>query len=135
MTHVIEFRHASWHSARVREMLEAHNVTLAFHDHDGRRAPWWLTGPIVFFRLNGMQAQKHCYGIEGLRPFVEDVERAAEDEGREVFVCFGDDAEGCAVRDASVLQHLLGQPPAMPVMVEEAQRDHAPVAIAMAGED
>ena len=112
MAHVMEFRHASWHRARVRELLEAHGVAMCFHDHGGRRTPWWVTGPVVMFRLNGMQAQKRCYGPSGLAPFVDDMERALAETAGEVFAIFGDDAEGCAVNDASVLQHLLGKRPA-----------------------
>ncbi len=135
MVHVMEFRHASWHRAGVRELLAAHGVSMSFHDHGGRRTPWWITGPAVVFRLNGMQAQKRCYGLAGLTPFVEAVEQAREETDGPVFVIFGDDAEGCAVRDASILQHLLGQPPALPAMVEKAQEAHTPVAIAIAGMD
>ena len=135
MAHVIEFRHASWHSARVRDLLEEHDVGMAFHDHGGRRTPWWVTGPVVFFRLNGFQAQKRCYGLAGLEPFLKDMERAMEQEGRPVFVSFGDDAEGCAVRDASILQHLAGQPPAMPEVIAQVERDTTPIALAIAGQD
>ena len=135
MVHVIEFRHASWHSARVRDMLEEHDVSMAFHDYDGRRTPWWVTGPVVFFRLNGMQAQKRCYGLAGLEPFVEDMERAMDEDGRPVFVSFGDDAEGCAVRDASILQHLAGLPPAMPEVVAQVEQEHTAIPLAIAGED
>ncbi len=112
MAHVMEFRHASWHRARVRALLEAHNVAMCLHDHGGRRTPWWLTGSVVMFRLNGMQAQKRCYGPSGLAPFAEDMERALSETMGDVFAVFGDDAEGCAVNDASVLQHLLGKRPA-----------------------
>ncbi len=134
MTHVFEFRHASWHSAGVRALLNAHDCALAFHDHDGRRAPWWETGPVFFFRLNGMQAQRRCYGLVGLKDFVAEIERALDDAGREVFVCFGDDAEGCAVRDASLLQHLFGQRPALPEAIATAAEEKTPIAITF-GED
>lgn len=118
MAHVVEFRHASWHRARVRALLEAHGVAMCFHDHGGRRTPWWITGPLVMFRLNGMQAQKRCYGPAGLAPFAEDMERAQAAAPEGVHVIFGDDAEGCAVNDASVLQHLLGRRPAHRLALE-----------------
>ncbi len=132
MVHVMEFRHASWHRAAVHEMLREHGVAMLMHDHGGRRTPWWITGPVVVFRLNGMQAQRRCYGARGLEPFVEQMELALEMEKRPVFVIFGDDAEGCAVRDASILQHLLGRRPAHLPALEMEQE--VPIAIAT-GED
>ena len=82
-----------------------------------------------------MQAQKRCYGLAGLEPFVEDMERAMDEDGRPVFVSFGDDAEGCAVRDASILQHLAGLPPAMPEVVAQVENERTAIPLAIAGED
>ena len=103
--HCFEFRHPSWFSEPVLELLRWHGVALAIGDHPQRPwQPWVLTTDWAFVRFH--------YGARGRRGNYSETElRALADRvlalGAPVWAYFNNDWEGFAVRNALRLRALV----------------------------
>lgn len=97
----VEFRHSSWFSEEVKQVLSDHNAALCIPDrHAQALAPTWKTADWAYLRLHEGDSSPHpCYG---LRPLKRWVELIADQWGRRqaVYVFFNNDGRGCAIRDA-----------------------------------
>ncbi len=108
--HCFEFRHPSWFTEPVYELLRAHEAALVIGDH-----PRWpfqereLTTDWTLVRLHhGARGRRGNYSAREIEEWAERIEgwrRRAE-----VFVYFNNDWEGFAVENARRLKRLL-QPP------------------------
>jgi uncharacterized protein YecE (DUF72 family) len=109
--HCFEFRHESWFTPAVYELLREHCVALVVGDHPARPFQTHeLTADWTFVRFH--------YGSRGRRGNYSDREletwqhRIAQWRRRvEVFAYFNNDWEGYAVRNALQLRSLLGVEP------------------------
>jgi uncharacterized protein YecE (DUF72 family) len=105
--HCFEFRHPSWFTEPVLEMLRWHGVGLAIGDHPARPwQPWTLTTDWGFVRFH--------YGHRGRRGNYSDAELGeiadrllALAEGGPLWVYFNNDWEAFAVRNALRLRALV----------------------------
>jgi uncharacterized protein YecE (DUF72 family) len=106
--HCFEFRHESWFTGDVLEILRAHGAALAYGDHPERPfVPLELTAGWTFLRFHyGHRGRRGNYSETELAEWAErlrDLRRRAE-----VFAYFNNDWEGFAVRNAQRLRTLLG---------------------------
>jgi uncharacterized protein YecE (DUF72 family) len=98
----VEFRHETWFTDQVRELLERRGAALCLADRSSKPATaLWRTTEWTYLRLHEGAASPHpCYGRSALRTWAE---RVAEEWGtNDVFVYFNNDGRGCALRDARV---------------------------------
>jgi uncharacterized protein YecE (DUF72 family) len=99
----VEFRHPSWFTDQVRELLGDKDAALCLVDRESRPVgPLWRTADWSYLRLHaGRAAPYPCYGRSALSSWADRLaEQWAPDE--DVYVFFNNDTLGCAVRDASV---------------------------------
>ncbi|HYI32193.1 MAG TPA: DUF72 domain-containing protein [Glaciibacter sp.] len=106
----VEFRHDSWHSEDVFELLEHHGT--AYCITSGAHLPCILraTAPFVYVRMHGPD-HEHLYGgsySDTDLGWWADRIREWRDAGRDVFVYFNNDGGGNAVRNALTLRGMLG---------------------------
>jgi len=106
--HCFEFRHPSWFSDEVLELLRFHHVALVLAHHPERPwQPWELTADWTFLRFHyGERGRRGNYSETELEAWADKV----RDLGRraEVFAYFNNDWEGFAVRNALRLRELVG---------------------------
>jgi uncharacterized protein YecE (DUF72 family) len=106
----VEFRHDSWNSEDVFQLLEHHGA--AYCIMSGANLPCILraTAPFVYVRMHGPD-HEHLYGgsySDADLGWWADRIREWRDAGREVFVYFNNDGGGNAVRNALTLRGMLG---------------------------
>ncbi|MDT4986614.1 MAG: hypothetical protein QOI74_708 [Micromonosporaceae bacterium] len=105
----VEFRHPSWHTDPIFEMLERHGA--AYCIMSGARLPCVprATAPFVYLRLHGPDPDRlyaGSYPRDSLRRWADRI-REWSAQGRDVYAYFNNDGEGNAVRDADTLRLLL----------------------------
>jgi uncharacterized protein YecE (DUF72 family) len=98
----VEFRHASWWTDEIRELLARHQAALCWADRLGRPAsPLWRTADWGYLRFHEGAAQPWPrYGERALRGWVQRMTGTWPDEA-DVFVYFNNDPGGAAVHDAA----------------------------------
>jgi uncharacterized protein YecE (DUF72 family) len=105
----VEFRHESWWTEPVRDLLARRGAAACWADRLGRpTGPLWRTADWGYLRLHEGAAQPHPrYGEQALHSWVR---RIAETwpGGGEVFVYFNNDPGGAAVYDAATFAALAG---------------------------
>jgi len=105
--HCFEFRHPSWFSDEVLELLRFHHVALVIAHHPER--PWQpheLTADWTFMRFHyGERGRRGNYSDSELVEWAPRVRGLAE--RAEVFAYFNNDWEGFAVRNALRLRALV----------------------------
>ena len=104
----VEFRHASWETDGVYRLLERHNA--AYTVMSGAHLPCNLlaTAPFVYVRMHGPD-HDHLYAgsySDADLHWWSDRIREWQVQGRDVYVCFNNDGEGHAVRNARTLRAL-----------------------------
>jgi uncharacterized protein YecE (DUF72 family) len=105
----LEFRHPSWHTERIFELLEKHHA--AYCVMSGARLPCVLraTAPFVYIRLHGPDPNHlyaGSYSEDSLRWWAARISEW-EAMGKSVFAYFNNDGEGNAVCNALRLKELL----------------------------
>jgi len=105
----VEFRHPSWHTDAVFELLERHQV--GYCVMSGANLPCVLraTAPFVYVRMHGPdqnQLYGGSYSQDDLQWWADRI-REWDESGRDVYVYFNNDIHGYAVRNAEALRALL----------------------------
>jgi len=105
--HCFEFRHPSWFSDEVLELLRFHHVALVLAHHPERPwQPWELTTDWTFLRFHyGARGRRGNYSDAELREWAPRVRELGEQA--EVFAYFNNDWEGFAVRNGLLLRELV----------------------------
>ena len=97
----VEFRHDSWYTDEVQQVLRERDVALCLADRGSRPVtPLWRTTGWTYLRLHhGAASPPPCYGRSALQTWAA---RLADGwDGRaEIYVYFNNDPGCCAVRDA-----------------------------------
>lgn len=108
LTMVVEFRHPSWETPPVLDLLQAHGAGLCVTDLAGHLSPVAATSSVAYVRLHGpRQAYKGTYDDASLAGWAAQCQ-AWEQEGRDVYVFFDNDDKAMAVGDALRLKRRLG---------------------------
>jgi uncharacterized protein YecE (DUF72 family) len=107
--HCFEFRHESWFTADVLELLRAYGAALAYGDHPQRPfVPLELTADWTFLRFHfGHRGRRGNYSATELEEWAARVRELRE--RAEVFAYFNNDWEAFAVRNALRLRELVDQ--------------------------
>lgn len=103
---VIEFRHPSWHTSTVYQLLTDHQVALCIPVGGGSHPDRVTTAPFTYIRMHRGQEPAGGFTEEELGSWAAQI-RALRTAGKEVYVYFNNDWEGFAIRDAEKLRQLL----------------------------
>jgi uncharacterized protein YecE (DUF72 family) len=104
---VMEFRHASWHTSEVYASLAAYSVALCIPVGGGLHPDHITTAPFTYIRMHRGQEPRGGFTTDELKVWSGQI-RALADAGKEVYVYFNNDWEGFAIRDAVMMERLLG---------------------------
>ena len=107
--HCFEFRHPSWFTAPVYELLERHGAGLVIaHDHRRELPPAAPVGPLVYLRLHyGARGRAGNYSAAELETWRRRI--AAWRSRRPVFAYLNNDWQGFAPRNALALKGEAGR--------------------------
>jgi uncharacterized protein YecE (DUF72 family) len=99
----VEFRHDSWYTDEVRDVLTAAGAAMCHADRHRVLTPPWRTAPWGYIRFHaGNGRPGGCYTRPALSAWASRIADGwARDE--DVFVYFNNDVHACALRDAIVL--------------------------------
>lgn len=102
--YAFEFRHPSWYAPEIYELLTSHNCAFCIHDHVDAPSPRETTADFIYLRFHGPDGQYGGrYTEDSLASWAAHI-RTWQEEGRDVFAYFNNDAEGYAVENAKTLQ-------------------------------
>ena len=104
---VVEFRHPSWHSRDVYQLLSDHSVALCIPVGGGLHPDRVTTAPFTYFRMHRGEEPAGGFTPEELVSWAAQI-RGLRSAGTEVYVYFNNDWGGFAIRDAVTLRELLG---------------------------
>jgi uncharacterized protein YecE (DUF72 family) len=106
----VEFRHQSWCTEQVRDLLTRHEAAACWADRLGRPVtPLWRTAAWGYLRLHeGAARPWPRYGQRALAGWARRVAQTWPDEA-DVFVYFNNDPGGAAVRDAAAFAAIAGR--------------------------
>ena len=107
---VMEFRHPSWHTAPVYQLLAAHRTALCIPVGGAVHPDRITTAPFTYIRMHRGAEPTGGFTPEELRTWAAQV-RALEAAGKDVYVYFNNDWGGFAIRDAIALEQLLTATP------------------------
>ena len=102
-----EFRHASWYSPAIFDILRDHDASLCISDHASAPAPSEVTAGWVYVRNHGPGGRYHgSYSDQALAAWAKAFRRWRK-EGRDVWCFFDNDVKSAAPADADRLLALL----------------------------
>jgi uncharacterized protein YecE (DUF72 family) len=110
---VVEFRHPSWHTGEVYQLLTDHGVALGIPVGGGVNPDRVTTAPFTYIRMHRGQGPGGGFTRKELSAWAGQI-RGLRSAGKDAYVYFNNDWEGYAVRDAGILQGLLGRPTSSP---------------------
>jgi uncharacterized protein YecE (DUF72 family) len=106
--YAFEFRHRSWYSDPIFDLLNSANAALCLSDHGDAPAPWQVTADLVYVRGHGPTGRyQGSYPRRTLDQWAQSITTWRE-QGRDVMVYFDNDQKAAAPRDASRLREMLG---------------------------
>jgi uncharacterized protein YecE (DUF72 family) len=97
----VEFRHESWWTEEIKQLLTRHGAALCWADRLGRPVtPLWRTAEWGYLRLHeGAARQSPRYGQQALNSWANRIAETWPD-GADVFAYFNNDRDGAAIHDA-----------------------------------
>ncbi|MEI6351330.1 MAG: DUF72 domain-containing protein [Verrucomicrobiota bacterium] len=106
--HAVEFRHASWFSEDVYEVLRRHRTALVSISTLALPMDLTLTADFTYVRFHGLEGgAAHDYTADELKPWAEHLRRCAR-QGRDAFVYFNNDINTRAPLNARMLMEMVG---------------------------
>jgi len=109
-SHVIEFRHASWWTEPVYELLRQYGVAFCIYDMEATSTPVVSTADFTYVRFHGPEARyAGKYGTSLLREWADRIKEEGSELSR-TFVYFNNDINAHAVENAEQFKTLLGSP-------------------------
>ena len=106
----VEFRHESWWTTEISQLLQAHDAALCWADRLGRPiGPLWRTASWGYLRLHEGAAQPWPrYGRQALRSWISRISDTWPKDA-DVFAFFNNDQGGAAPADAASFAELAGR--------------------------
>src|ERR1051325_2859642 len=103
----VEFRHQSWFTQEIYEIIDAAGWTICLADSFNLPQDIPVLGRLCYIRRHGTTARyASCYSDQQLRQDAEFTMRIA-DAGKDVYVYFNNDAEAHAIQNALTLGRLI----------------------------
>lgn len=97
----VEFRHDSWYTPRIRELLERHRAALCLADRRGPLTPTWRTTDWTYLRFHEGRARPWpSYGRTALDTWARRLGDTWHG-GEDCYVFFNNDQRACAPHDAA----------------------------------
>jgi uncharacterized protein YecE (DUF72 family) len=116
----VEFRHDSWYTDEVREILQEHGAALCLADRLGVLTPLWRTTDWTYLRFHhGRANPQPCYGLQSLANWVERL-AGQWSPAEDIYVYFNNDPRACALRDARVFARLARRAGLLPTRIPKA---------------
>ncbi|MCC9168547.1 DUF72 domain-containing protein [Pontibacter harenae] len=105
--YTFEFRHHSWYSEGVLNLLRQHNVAFCIYELEYHFSPMEVTADFVYIRLHGPENKySGSYSEEGLRWWAGNCLEWRR-QGKDVYIYFDNDQAGYAAFNAKRLQELV----------------------------
>ncbi|EAQ36635.1 hypothetical protein NB311A_15247 [Nitrobacter sp. Nb-311A] len=105
--YVFEFRHSSWYTQEVFDLLRDNGCALCISDHHDAPAPWEVTAPHVYVRAHGPSGNyRDRYAPQTLTAWARRLSRLQK-EGHSIYVYFDNDQKSAAPLDAARLVRLM----------------------------
>ncbi|MBA2727559.1 MAG: DUF72 domain-containing protein [Parachlamydiaceae bacterium] len=105
--HVFEFRHSSWFTPEIYEILSKHQAALCITDLNGKLTPEEITSHFTYIRLHGPKnAYTGSYGPARLKKWQNKIEDWINSQ-TSVYCYFDNDDKGYAIKDAMKLKEML----------------------------
>jgi uncharacterized protein YecE (DUF72 family) len=102
--HVIEFRHESWLTDEVFEMLRQHRVGFCVFDMPGQKSPLLATADFAYIRFHGTgERYSGSYPEAALADWADKISKLAKGLDA-VYIYFNNDVSGHAVKNAMTLR-------------------------------
>lgn len=116
----VEFRHETWYTDEVQDLLKQKNIPLTLADRDEKAIqPWWNTSDWGYVRFHhGLARPRPCYKRAALKGWVDKIGEMWGPDG-DVYVFFNNDPRCCALRDAIVFAELCEDAGLRPTRVPE----------------
>ncbi|OKL40322.1 DUF72 domain-containing protein [Pontibacter flavimaris] len=107
--YTFEFRHPSWYTDEVLNLLRKHNAAFCIYELDGHQSPLHVTAGFVYVRLHGPGGKyAGSYPEEALQGWAQQCQDWQR-QGLEVYVYFDNDQLGYAAFNALRLQEIMRQ--------------------------
>ncbi len=107
LTHVFEFRHASWFDPEVYSLLDRHDAVFCVHDFDRLRPPMVRTGRACYVRFHGPSGHyAGSYSDQALADWAARI-REAVSSAEAAYAYFNNDDAAHAIANAMTLRSLL----------------------------
>jgi uncharacterized protein YecE (DUF72 family) len=103
----VEFRHASWHTGEIYQLLAEHSVALCIPVGGGLEPDRITTAPFTYIRMHRGREPAGGFTQEELQAWAAQL-RALATSGKDVYIYFNNDWEGFALRDAVAFERFLG---------------------------
>jgi uncharacterized protein YecE (DUF72 family) len=105
--YAFEFRHPSWYSPEILDLLRSHQCALCFSDHHDAPAPWEATASHVYVRGHGPAGDyRDQYASQTLAVWARRLSRLRE-QGHSIYVYFDNDQKSAAPLDAARLLDMM----------------------------
>ncbi len=105
--HVLEFRHESWLTDEVYEILRRYHVGMCVFDMPGLSCPLLATADFAYIRFHGKDSlYSSCYSDEELADWVKRIRKLAENLDT-IYIYFNNDVQGFALKNAETIKKLL----------------------------
>jgi uncharacterized protein YecE (DUF72 family) len=104
---VVEFRHPSWHTGEVYQLLAERAVALCIPVGGGLKPDHVTTAPFTYIRMHRGREPAGGFTQAELESWAARIGRLAA-SGKQVYVYFNNDWQGFALRDGATLEKLLG---------------------------
>lgn len=104
--YTFEFRHSSWYTQAIYELLAESKIALCITDLKGTLSPEIITANFTYIRLHGPQkAYSGAYGPSRLKSWQKKIEKWSSETS--IYCYFDNDEKGYAIQDALCLQKLI----------------------------
>jgi uncharacterized protein YecE (DUF72 family) len=105
--HVMEFRHPTWFTEEVYDVLRTHKTTLCLYDMKGVPTPRVITASVIYVRMHGSESK---YAGSYTQPVLEEwakLFRQWVQQKHPVYMYFNNDIRGHAIENAKTIKGLL----------------------------
>jgi uncharacterized protein YecE (DUF72 family) len=105
MKHVIEFRHESWFTEEVYDILRRHHTGFCAFDMPKLTSPLLTTTNFAYIRFHGSDSlYSSCYTDEELAKWAKKITELAQNL-KAVYIYFNNDVQGYALKNAETIRN------------------------------